>query len=150
MQNLSLTLAAALALTACANTGNSGAPAAPAPAQIAAELCPPLQAAIIALQVDTGLSVTAQADLAAAAPQAARVCAAASQATLGDAAALQSLAFSVVLPIVQEKDPQLAADLLAAQIIITTMEQVQLAAQAGGSAPSTPASAPSAVGHNSP
>ena len=135
MNTKRFTLAAltAFSLAACTSTGNSTA-APQTPAQIAAQLCAPLEIAIAGLQADTALSTATLATLSGIAPQVQSVCAAASQATSGDVTTLENLAFNVVLPIAQERNPQLAADLLAAKIVLTAIEQAQ-AAQSGSAAP---------------
>jgi hypothetical protein len=136
---------AALCLGGCASSGTpAGASAQQTPAQIAAQICAPLEVAIGGLQADTGLGAPALAALAGAAPQVQSVCAAAAQATANDVATLENLAFNVVLPIAQERNPQLAADLLAVKIVLTAIEQAELAAQAGGTA-SAPAPASAAA-----
>ena len=71
MKNILAAVAAALALAACAGqpTASSGAPATgtataqQTPAQIAAQICVPLQAAITGLQADIGLSASTLASL---------------------------------------------------------------------------------------
>lgn len=120
-----------LILVACTTPASTGAAANPpvqqSPAQVAAQVCPPLQVAIAGLQTDVGLPQGALHDLALAAPQVQSLCTSAALATAGDAAALENLAFNVVLPIAQAQNPKLAADLLAVQIILSVVQ----AAQAG-------------------
>ena len=121
-----------LNLGACTTT-NGGSPAGalakPAtqqsPAQIAAQVCPPLQVAIAGLQADIGLPQGALHELALAAPQVQSLCASAMLATTNDATTLENLAFGVVLPIAQAQNPRLAADLLAVQIVLSVVQAAQ-------------------------
>jgi len=137
MKHFTLAALTAFSLAACTSTGSSttgNSTAQQMPAQVAAQLCAPLEIAIAGLQADTSLGASMLATLSGIAPQVQGVCAAASQATSADVATLENLAFNVVLPIAQERNPQLAADLLAVKIVLTAIEQVQ-AAQAGSKAP---------------
>ncbi|MBV8633315.1 MAG: hypothetical protein JO002_02390 [Burkholderiaceae bacterium] len=113
--------------------GTANVPPQQTPAQVAAQICPPLQVALAGLRADIGLPQGALHDLALAAPQVQNLCAGAALAGSNDAAALENLAFQVVLPIAEAQDPRLGADLLALQFVLAAFQ----AAQAQQAAPST-------------
>jgi hypothetical protein len=129
-----------LALAACSTPANTDAASGAAPkppAQIAAQVCTPLEVAVAGLQADVGLPQGALHDLALAAPQVESLCASAALANAGDAAALENLAFNVVLPIAQAQNPKLAADLLALQILLSVAQAVQVEQPAAVATPAT-------------
>lgn len=131
-----LSIAALIGMSSCATP-----PPQESPAQIAAQICPPVQIAVNGLQADTALPPTILKALAAAAGPINIACASASTITSTDLQSLENLAFNVVLPAAQAYNPKLGADLLAIQIVLAAVN----AAHIGGTAPPAPSTTPSAT-----
>lgn len=143
MKSILLAIAAALTLAACAtpttSTGANQGITQQTPAQIAAQICTPLEIALTDLQADVGLPAGALRDIALAAPQVKNLCSAAQITNTNDVQALENLAFNVVLPIAEQTNPKLAAELVAVQIVLGVVN----AAQAGAVPPAiSPAPGP--------
>ena len=132
-------------LTACttpAENGNANtqaAPAAsapPAPAQIAAQVCPPVQTALTGLNELVDLPEGAQKDLKAITPIIDGVCAAGAAVKAGNLQQLAQTALPAIIDIVKtsvlsaEQQNAIIVDVTAAQLILTAFAQTQAQAQA--------------------
>ena len=112
-----LILASLILLSACATTGQVQSPA-----QIAAQVCVPTQSVLAVLQADTQIAASGQAVIAKTAPQVAAICANAANINAVDLKTLTNFAFTVILPIAEATNPQIAPELVAAQAIVGIVE----------------------------
>ena len=159
-KSIKLTLAcmAAFALAACVTPTATIAPASgtgPAtlptlqqsPAQIAAQVCPPVQTALNGLNALVGLPAGAQADLKAITPIVDGVCAVGVTVNTTNLQQLAQDALPTIVSIVKasamsaEQQNSVILDITAAQLILGAVNQ----AQANFTAPATPATAPAAA-----
>lgn len=114
---------AALVISGCASTGQK----IQTPAQVASQVCPAATAAITSLQQVNGLSVSAQADLAKAAPVVAAVCAAGTTVNALDLKSLSATALPAILsvvnasPLADDVKTRIGIDLTVAQIVLASV-----------------------------
>jgi hypothetical protein len=138
MRKLMLLAAGLVALVSgCATTGTVQTPA-----QIASQVCPPVQTAITSLQAVVGLSDDAKAKLAGAAPIVAAVCSAGSSVNVADLKSLGATALPAVMavvnasPLSDQDKTKIGIDLTVAQIVLSSV----LAALPATAAPASAAS----------
>lgn len=114
------------------------------PAQIAAQVCPPVQTSITALAALNGLPADAIDTLAKAAPIVDAVCGAGATVDFTSLAALNRTALPALIGIVKvsplspDEQNRVILDISAAQIVLTTVEAVQAAQVGGVAAPPSP------------
>jgi hypothetical protein len=136
---VSLLAVVAFMLSACSTPGQPGAAPtvqlltqpAPTPAQIAARVCPVAQAVLVGLQADVALPPDLLAKINYVAPLVTQACNDTSKVQMSDLKSLEAFAFKEVLPIVQKRNPQLGAELVAAQMVVSVIEAQQAAAPVG-------------------
>jgi hypothetical protein len=122
---------AAALLAACATPNPSGVAAAQTPAEIAAQVCPPLQTTLAGLNALVGLPIDAKVDLATVTPIVAAVCAAGTTVNFASLQTLQKSALPALVNALQasgmavEQQNALVLDLTVAQLILTAAEQAQ-------------------------
>jgi hypothetical protein len=124
MKRFSMLLAASLValVSGCATTGTVQTPA-----QIASQVCPPMQVAITSLQAVVGLSDEAKAKLAEAAPVVAAVCSAGSSVNVADLKSLGATALPAVMavvnasPLSDQDKTKIGIDLTVAQIVLSSV-----------------------------
>jgi hypothetical protein len=124
MKRFSMLLAAAgfAMLAGCATTGTVKTPA-----QIASQICPPVQTAVTSLQAVVGLSDEAKAKLADAAPIVAAVCSAGSSVSVVDLKSLGATALPAVMavvnasPLSDQDKTKIGIDLTVAQIVLSSV-----------------------------
>ena len=130
-------LVAAL-ISACATQATNRTPAAvQTPAEIAAKVCPPVQAALSGLNALAGLPVDAKANLDAVTPIVAGVCAASATINLSNLQTLQQTALPTIINTVKasgmavERQNSVILDITTAQIILSAVveESAQTNAQ---------------------
>lgn len=155
---VTLAISGVLLLSGCASpqpVGTSGAAAKPltlpiplnqTPAQIAEQICPPLQAALTGLDMLVGLPPTVKADLDAITPIVAGVCAAGATVDVSSLQALSKTALPTLINVVKasglavEKQNSVILDIEAAQFVLSAIVQAKpVAAQA---APASTATSP--------
>lgn len=126
-----------VAFAGCASTGTVKTPA-----QIASQVCPPVQTAITSLQAVVGLSDDAKAKLADAAPIVAAVCSAGSSVNVADLKSLGATALPAVMavvnasPLSDQDKTKIGIDLTVAQIVLSSV----LAALPAAAVPASAAS----------
>lgn len=119
---IAATAAICVAFAGCASTGTVKTPA-----QIAAQVCPPTQTAIVSLQAVVGLSDDAKAKLADAAPIVAAVCSAGSSVNVADLKSLGATALPAVMavvnasPLSDQDKTKIGIDLTVAQIVLSSV-----------------------------
>ncbi len=127
-------LAAAVFLSACTSTGTTNGTAAPAmqtPAQVAAQICPPIQTALSGLNALAGLPLGAKADLDAVTPLVTGVCAAGETVNPASLQTLQQTALPAIINAVKasgmavEQQNSVILDITAAQLVLTAVTQAQ-------------------------
>lgn len=101
---------------------------APTPAQIAARVCPVAEAVLVGLQADVALPSDLLAKINVVAPLVTQACNDTSKVQMTDLKSLEAFAFKEVLPIVQVRNPQLGAELVAVQMVVSVIEAQQVAA----------------------
>jgi hypothetical protein len=124
MKKLYAVLAAVLValVSGCATTGTVQTPA-----QIASQVCPPVQTALTSLQAVVGLSDDAKAKLAEAAPAVAAVCSAGSSVSVVDLKSLGANALPAVMavvnasPLSDQDKTKIGIDLTVAQIVLSSV-----------------------------
>jgi hypothetical protein len=124
-------LAIAVFLSACTSTGTTASPATQNPAQVAAQICPPIQTALSGLNALAGLPAGAKADLDTVTPLVAGVCAAGESVNLASLQTLQQTALPAIINAVKasgmvvEQQNSVILDITAAQLVLTAVTQVQ-------------------------
>ena len=148
-KNLLYTIFAAIASIAIVAACTTPSGQQETPAQIAAQVCPPTQAALTSLQALNGLPEGATKDLATVAPIVNAVCSASATVTTVNLQSLAQNALPTIITIVKasplssDDQNKIILDVTAAQIIVDAV----MAAQVGGTAPivmPAPVAAPSA------
>lgn len=133
---LAVTFAASM--TACTTPSNndsdaksSAVPTAPTPAQIAAQVCPPVQTAMTGLNALVGLPEGAQKDLATVGPIVAAVCTVGATVNTDNLQQLAQTALPAIVNVVKasalsaEEQNAVIVDVTAAQLILTAVTQAQ-------------------------
>ncbi|HSY30248.1 MAG TPA: hypothetical protein VK832_22225 [Burkholderiaceae bacterium] len=124
-------LTAAVFLSACTSTGNTTSPATQTPAQVAAQICPPIQTALSGLNALTGLPAGAKADLDTVTPLVAGVCATGESVNLASLQSLQQTALPAIINAVKasgmavEQQNSVILDITAAQVVLTAVMQAR-------------------------
>jgi hypothetical protein len=139
----------AVSLAACTTpSGNGNADAngvaanapisAQTPAQIAAQVCPPVQTAMTGLNALAGLPEGAQKDLATITPMVAAVCTVGATANIDNLQQLAQTALPAIVNVVKasalsvEEQDAIIVDVTAAQLVLTAVTQAQANITASG------------------
>lgn len=126
-------LAAVALLAACTSipAGSGAGAAVQTPAQIAAQVCPPVQTALAGLNALVGLPAGAKADLDTITPLVAGVCSAGATINLASLQTLQQTALPAIINAVKasgmavEAQNSMILDIAAAQLVLTAVTQAQ-------------------------
>jgi hypothetical protein len=135
-QSLLIATALSVALSACTTPSNSdsagkdkSAASVPTPAQIAAQVCPPVQTAMSGLNALVGLPAEAQKDLAIVTPIVAAVCTVGATVNTDNLQQLAQTALPAIVNVVKtsalsvEEQNAIIVDVTAAQLILTAVNQ---------------------------
>jgi hypothetical protein len=112
-------------------TGGTVSPAAQTPAQVAAQICPPIQTALSGLNALAGLPLGAKTDLDTITPLVAGVCAAGESVNLASLQTLRQTALPAIINAVKasgmavEQQNSMILDITAAQLVLTAVTQAQ-------------------------
>jgi hypothetical protein len=136
LQSLTIAAVFSFSMAACTTPSNSDSttkgPAvanAPTPAQIAAQVCPPVQTAMTGLNALVGLPAGAQKDLAAITPIVAGVCTVGATVNADNLQQLAQTALPAIVNVVKasalsaEEQNAVIVDVTAAQLILTAVTQ---------------------------